>query len=300
MKLPSMKRTLITSIILCLCQFIDAQQAVIMKYHVSHLKMGSCYPTDSVAVDQTQLIVNYRYSYIVPSAVDTIQWTDIRMAVGKKRVMQQDMYLYYDRVRAFADKAHKRHLNDLRDRSGTGPSNLFVDLFYNKKDKTMQVVCGDYIDTDAGKKYVQPLPDLQWEMLSEQDTIGGYVCYAAHTDYGGRRWNVWYTMDIPMQAGPWKLNGLPGLILKAVDDAGHKFEVMEIRQEKVPMYQYGYRLHDLKTVDKFLRFERNFHEHPYDILGNGGEVYIVTLDKNGENITHGKEWTIPYNPIELE
>lgn len=296
-----MKNILTICVLICLCPVSSAQQyGVIMKYHVSHLRMDTCYPTDSVAVDKTQMIVGYRYSYVVPSAVDTLQWTAIQMAIGEQTVTQQDMYLYYDRIKAFVGGDQKQRVADLRDQFGTGPSNLFVDLVYNKKDRVMQVVCGDYFDPDAGKKYVQPLPELQWEMLPEQDTVNGYVCYAANTVYGGREWNAWYTVDIPVQAGPWKLNGLPGLILKAADDAGHKFVATEIRQVKRPMYRYGYRLHDLKTVDKFLRYERNFHEHPYDVLSNGGEIFILTSDKNGKPIYHGKDWMIPYNPIELE
>lgn len=292
-------------LIVCLLMFmyhdsVAQQRGVIMKYHVSHLKMKACYPKDSVASDKTRLIVDYRYSFVVPSAKDTLQWAIIRTEIGRQTIIQKDMYLYYDRIRAFVDDDHKQRYIDLRDRSGTGPSNLFVDLVYNRTDKTMHVTCGDYFDPDAGKEYRQPLPELQWEILPEQDTINGYACQVARTVYGGRKWCVWWAMDIPVQVGPWKLAGLPGLILRAADDAGHKFDVAQIRQERVPMCRYIYHSQDFKTVGRFLRYERNYHEHPYDILGNGGEIFIVTLDKNGNGVFKGKDWTIPYNPIELE
>lgn len=158
--------------LICLCPVSIAQHAIIMKYHVSHLKMRPCYPTDSVRVDKSYMTVSYRYAQLAPDA-DTLEWTIIRMAIGKHKISQQDMYLYYDRVRAFAAHEQQPGLSVLRDRFGSGPSNLFVDLIYDKNGKDMQVACGDYLDVDAGKKYVQSLPELQWEIGHGKDTIEG-------------------------------------------------------------------------------------------------------------------------------
>lgn len=60
----------------------------------------------------------------------------------------------------------------------------------------------------------------KWEMLSGDTTIVGYPCKKAKTTFRGRTWIVWYTMDIPYHDGPWKLYGLPGLVLKANDIKG--------------------------------------------------------------------------------
>lgn len=43
----------------------------------------------------------------------------------------------------------------------------------------------------------------------------------AEGDFLGRKWQVWYAEDIPVNSGPWKLGGLPGLILEAKDESGH-------------------------------------------------------------------------------
>lgn len=271
-----------------------------MKYHVSRLLMMPCTPVDSIKIGKSQLSIVYRYSQVVPTAVDTLQWSAIQLLIGNEWVKQTDMYLYYSKMRLYDMSDRDQWVKQMCSQFGTGPSNLFVDLICNLTDKKMQITCGDYFEMDHSRRYEQQYPDLQWEMLFEQDTIIGYVCQAANAVYAGRKWKAWYTAEIPSSAGPWKLNGLPGLILKATNDSGHKFEVMGIKQEKSPMYRYVYNSQDMKTVNRFLRYERNFHEHPYETLGNGEDVYILTLDRNGKNTRQNRDWIIPYNPIELE
>ena len=50
----------------------------------------------------------------------------------------------------------------------------------------------------------------------------------------GRKWTVWYTVDIPAQDGPGKLYGLPGLILRAADeDRNFIFEAVAVEKSGV-------------------------------------------------------------------
>lgn len=57
-----------------------------------------------------------------------------------------------------------------------------------------------------------------WELKNETKTIGKYTCYKATTNFRGRNYTAWYAPDIPLPYGPWKLQGLPGLILEAYDN----------------------------------------------------------------------------------
>lgn len=59
--------------------------------------------------------------------------------------------------------------------------------------------------------------------------IAGYNCHKATTEFRGRTFEVWYTPDVPVNFGPWKLNGLPGLILWATDSRNE----IEFRATKI-------------------------------------------------------------------
>jgi len=72
--------------------------------------------------------------------------------------------------------------------------------------------------------YEETLDTLHWQLLPGDSTILNYACHRARTQYAGREWTAWYTPDIPVSSGPWKLTGLPGLILWAGDGTGtHAF-----------------------------------------------------------------------------
>jgi GLPGLI family protein len=60
-------------------------------------------------------------------------------------------------------------------------------------------------------------PELEWQISNETKEIGGYHCTKAITSYRGRNWIAWFSPDIALPYGPWKLHGLPGLILEAYD-----------------------------------------------------------------------------------
>jgi GLPGLI family protein len=66
-------------------------------------------------------------------------------------------------------------------------------------------------------KYEEKLEKPQWTLEKDTKEIIDHKCQKATAHFKGRTWTAWYTPEIPVQEGPWKLNGLPGLILEAQD-----------------------------------------------------------------------------------
>lgn len=101
---------------------------------------------------------------------------------------------------------------------------------------------------------------FNWKIDAQKEKIGAYNAQKATTEYGGRKWTAWFTADIPLQDGPFKFHGLPGLIVKVTDDGNN----------------YSWELKGNKKVE-------NFNEIPYIETvspgGDGGKVVEVSREK---------------------
>ena len=80
----------------------------------------------------------------------------------------------------------------------------------------------------------EPTPDIAWTLTDDTLTVSGYLCQQATATHRGVEWRVWYTEEIPSSAGPWRLRGLPGMIIQAENEA-HTFCLTELRQEATPI-----------------------------------------------------------------
>ncbi len=70
--------------------------------------------------------------------------------------------------------------------------------------------------------YEEPINVMKWKLIAgEERVIKNYKVKKATTYYGGRNWIAWFTPDIPINDGPYKFSGLPGLIVKIEDSRGH-------------------------------------------------------------------------------
>ncbi|MDR0438006.1 MAG: GLPGLI family protein [Bacteroidales bacterium] len=100
------------------------------------------------------------------------------------------------------------------------PSNPFnkAHFFINRGSAEVQYM--NYVvffssHTEGYFTYTEILEKPIWKISVDTDQVAGYRCQKASSRYGGRDWTVWFTHEIPISEGPWKLRGLPGLILKA-------------------------------------------------------------------------------------
>lgn len=123
-------------------------------------------------------------------------------------------------------------------------------------------------------KYSEPIPALQWKIEGKDSVIAGYHCQAATTSLRGRRWRAWFTLDIPVSDGPWKLCGLPGLILRATDEQGYfDFDCTGITSIEIPPIELAKNSYVSCTPEEAFKMEQERRENPLAFLNRqfGGQ-----------------------------
>ena len=106
-------------------------------------------------------------------------------------------------------------IKQIRDKYGRAYAKYYILKDFKKQslDYTESMVT-NYI-------YTEELPTFDWHFSEEKKQISNYECQKATCRYMGRSYEVWFTPDIPINDGPWKFHGLPGLILEAYDTQHH-------------------------------------------------------------------------------
>ena len=110
------------------------------------------------------------------------------------------------------------------------------------------------------RKYSEPIEERCWTIKDDSTkNVLGYECIMATANYHGRYWTVWFTPEIPVDAGPWKLLGLPGLILEAADSTGHHHftanGIQSVNMNIPPVYEpYSYEKTSRKKFLELCRF----------------------------------------------
>lgn len=129
--------------------------------------------------------------------------------------------------------------------------------------------------------YTESLDDFVWEIGDSIKTLLGYECMLAETDYHGRHWKAWFTPEIPLHDGPWKLCGLPGLILEASESSGqHRFiatGIEQCNQTIVPVYSP-------KRYDRMTRKEMLSGMRQYLLNGDIMVKAVLSNTPSGERI----------------
>ncbi|MDE0472222.1 MAG: GLPGLI family protein [Ekhidna sp.] len=85
-----------------------------------------------------------------------------------------------------------------------------------KKINTPTLTVRDFCDKNKPFIY-DDFVEIDWRIKSETKMIADLKCTRATTSFRGRRYEAWFAPEIPVPYGPWKFNGLPGLIVKLED-----------------------------------------------------------------------------------
>lgn len=257
-----MNRLLISIAILATCTTMAAQTA--------SLRVG--YTAQSPNVRKVNETLTNRYILLAGAegskfysprteALDSLQSTP----AGEKAYKEMAKNAYFG-----------GNINDLPTRDGT---------YYVTKDATQGSLTHYDLVGIEKYRYTEPLPQIDWTISDSTKTILGYECILATADFNGRRWKAWFAPEIPLQEGPWKLQGLPGLILEAIaEDAPYHFVATGIEPCSVAITPvYSADTYSTSSRKEYLKAKRNFYENPIAQMNAqlaGKNIKIGSADGN--------------------
>jgi GLPGLI family protein len=191
-------KTILTSALLAITLTATAQNPdkalARVRYSFTHIKDTT--QKDKPHTENMLLVIGKNAS--VYTSYDKIN-QEIEM---KKNLMEQ-----------MKSQAGSSNMSIKIDKTGSKPTTA-IDYFYfaseNKFITKERLVTNYLVDEEA--------PKINWKIAKDTASFSGVLCQKATANFKGRNWIAWFAQDLPFQSGPWKLNGLPGLIVEAYDE----------------------------------------------------------------------------------
>lgn len=138
--------------------------------------------------------------------------------------------------------------------------------------------------------------NFDWKISPDTKNISGYLCIKATTLFRGREWVAWFVPDIPVPFGPWKLHGLPGLIVEAYDTSNkYTFKLVKIEYKKSDILSTDFatlmRTKNIKPISyqQFLQDTEEFSDNiTKDIRDPNITITRIPIPREGEELKY--EW----------
>ena len=159
---------------------------------------------------------------------------------------------------------------------------------------TSEIVTIDYISVNQIEKYKysEMVKPQEWQMGRDTATILRYFCQKATTTFRGRSYEAWFSPEIPVNEGPWKFFGLPGLILKITDSENvFSFVCVGIEHLNPPR--------EIK-IEKYNYIDCSHRNELAQIKTRQGRESRFTFTFDGELIFESLKFNDNFYPLELE
>lgn len=239
-------------------------------------------------IDSANVKFAYKFTHVRDSTnADNTKRTDIQTLLIGKNASKYFSQEYVDSC--ISAKKESFYIN-----KNPGTSSFEIFKNYPTKKMTITEIGGESF-LGGTFIYEETIPTFNWEIKNDTSTILSYLCQKAIVTFSGRTYEAWFTQDIPINNGPWKFNGLPGLILKIGDVKQQVvFECVGIEKlkqlEPIKLYSFKYTQITRKDLDKLFR---RFLDNPVGYMRSINIEVAWQLDPT----SFPKE---PYNPIELK
>lgn len=145
--------------------------------------------------------------------------------------------------------------------SGVGKSNSYkLTEFKDLKNKKYY-----FLGAYSNKIIADDEYPIKWEIQAEQKKILAYQCQKATGKFRGRDYVVFFTSELPIQNGPFKFDGLPGLILEVISvDNAVKIIAKSVKKNENDSLENPFQL---KEVISWTDFKKNYRKY-FDSVKN--------------------------------
>ena len=269
--------------------------------------------SDAQTIDTALLRVKYKFTHIYDTTKPEKPLEEImQLYVGKNETEYNSYEFEVEYARYHAAKWHFV-APDSSDHYGSNyPEN------YVRKSRMIQWGFPKENKNYAGYNLVYQLyfvyefemPKINWSIGEETRMIQNIKCQKATARVKGRQYEAWFAPELPFAAGPWKLTGLPGLLLEAKDlQQQVKFEFISVENVSTEKRLLLLPPQAIKTTRaRFIALMEAASENPF-IMGKFNGVSDETaenfLKDNEELLTKVKLTNsrkispVMNNPIEL-
>jgi GLPGLI family protein len=251
-------KIIIITIIFALCAFVCSAQTVL---DTAYLK---CYYTYSWIKDTTKIqrqisnemtlligektskfysYPDFRYDSVVATGVSMLIETVINNVVY---VSENPKYSEFQLVIGSGFKVYKNYHEN-------------------------KVIFTDCIQGNLHYVYEEESPTQDWKIQQNTAIISGYKCQKAICRFRGRDYVAWFTNEIPINNGPYKFGGLPGLIVQINDTKSHyNFQLTRIEKIQEPIL---FEKRDYKKINRkdYIRIYRNHTRHMEEIMNEDNQ-----------------------------
>lgn len=177
---------------------------------------------------------NQRFSYQYQFVKDTLNKQEITKELMNLDIVKEGS-VFYSRDVYVSDSIMNAYFeNQIKT---TGSMNVDAKIMSQRKGTVRYRIIKDYPDfkiasvLNIGIDYYKVSDDrkLIWKILPDRQKIGDFNTQKATTEFAGRKWEAWFSSELPFQDGPYKFHGLPGLIIKLEDRTKtHQFELVGV------------------------------------------------------------------------
>jgi len=186
------------------------------RYLILCALLAATFQTIAQKTDTARVLIHYKFTWVRDTTNRAYPYTEnMVLYVGKSA----SAYRSYDGVvykaqfkKAFAEAAAASpDGHPMINRRGVG-----TNIEYYQYPNEQKLLTKDNLMASS-YAIESPLPLIDWKTTGDTATFGGLHCQRATCHFKGRDYVAWFCPDLPVRTGPWKLNGLPGVIVDARD-----------------------------------------------------------------------------------